>query len=132
MMRFTITGSFVPYVRMTRRGMWHSPQAQRYLDSQGYLRMHFAQQMGSHGWEQIPKKVPLAVTIQIERKKRLHGTDIDNMAKSCLDAAQGIVYADDRYIDRLQVSRRQTDRDRLELTVTRLEEEEDAIAEHPN
>lgn len=129
-MRFVVSGSFVPYVRMTRRGMWHSPQAQRYLDSQGYLRMHLAQQMGSHGWTEIPKKVPLAVTILIERQNRLHGADLDNLGKAVLDAAQGIVYADDRYIDRLLVSRRLSDRNRLELTVITLEEEDNATTDH--
>ena len=114
-MRFVIRGKVKPAVRMTRRGKWVSEQAQEYLawkvDAGYQFRMQLLGATQRLGWT-LPlfkRGTPLAVDIVIEMPGGLHKADIDNIGKALLDAAQGIVFDDDRWIDDLRIVRRTGD-----------------------
>lgn len=102
MLRFTLTGKIKPYVRMTQRGKFvrtrngKLTQAAEYLDSREALQWQFSEQM--RGREPFGK-VPLCVSITIFHQGGYHNHDLDNVIKAILDAMNGIVYQDDRWID---------------------------------
>jgi crossover junction endodeoxyribonuclease RusA len=93
----TIIGKPVPYVRMTQRGKWVRPDAQRYLASKARIAEQMREQMGTRA----PfGREPLSVTLDFCYSKGAdHRRDLDNEIKALLDAANGIVYEDDRWID---------------------------------
>ena len=91
-MKFTIIGKIIPYVRMTQRSKYADDRARRYLQSQRSIGWQLKQQMRYAGAE-------------MRAPSGLHRWDLDNGIKAVLDAAQGIVFADDRWIDRLAAER---------------------------
>jgi hypothetical protein len=98
-MRFDLEGHpFTPYVRMTRRGKWVQERALLYLASQGTLKAIFREQMLANGWEPF-RREPLGMEIAITMPGRLHKQDLDNQEKAIIDAAQGIVFPNDCWID---------------------------------
>lgn len=99
---FTLTGHITPYVRMTQGGKFSDPAAQRYLASQEALRVQMKAQMAAAGAEMLPAKTKLGVDgwVGTDRKG-----DLDNIIKAILDAAQGIVFPDDRWVDFIIVHR---------------------------
>ena len=99
MYRFRIEGKIKPYVRMTRRGKYVRPQAIEYMNSQKALKLTLKNQMTEQGWHILPGQTPLEVRILI--RPAHHNRDIDNEVKAILDAMSGIVYPDDRWVDRL-------------------------------
>jgi len=101
-MNFIIIGEIKPYVRMTRRGKWGSPQAQEYLASKAAIQMQLKEQM--RGRERLGR-VPIQVRIFISVADRLHTKDLDNQTKSLMDACNGIVWDDDRWVDCIEVKR---------------------------
>ena len=103
---FTITGKIKPYVRMTRRGKWVDQQAQEYLASQDDIRWQLALQ-GRPAL--LPAKTPLNVSLVFTFPGGWHNADLDNQIKAVLDAAKGIVWKDDRWIDSLYGARKAGD-----------------------
>jgi Holliday junction resolvase RusA-like endonuclease len=120
-MEFTIRGRIVPYVRMTQRSKWTDPRARLYLDSQAAIRWQLTSQMLTNAWHRLPEREPLVVTVAFDIGKRMHTTDCDNMAKAVIDAAQGVVYANDAWIDELHVYRQQLDNLTEDTTRMRVE-----------
>ena len=103
-MTFRLTGKPTPYVRMTQRGKWVKPEAQRYLSSKAVLRAQLVEQM--RGGEQFGKEpLGVALTFQYERGAD-HRRDLDNEIKAILDSANGVVWADDRWVDSISAVRR--------------------------
>jgi len=98
-MEFRITGRIIPYVRMTQRSKFTDPDAIAYLASQEAIRWQLKQQMAEHGWEMLPKGVPLFVSVLFAVTSRLHGDDLDNKKKAVLDAMQSLVYKNDCWVD---------------------------------
>lgn len=94
---FELTGRFKPYVRMTQKSKFADPEAKAYLASKDALGFQMLQQMVASGWELIPRGIPLGVLIVIQPV--LHNRDLDNEIKAVLDAAQGVVFEDDRWVD---------------------------------
>jgi crossover junction endodeoxyribonuclease RusA len=94
MLSFTLTGRIMPYVRMTRKGMWINPRAQEYLASRAALQYQFKTQMRGEMFD----RTPLIVTLIIA-EAHIHTHDIDNTLKAVMDAAQGIVYKNDCWVD---------------------------------
>jgi Holliday junction resolvase RusA-like endonuclease len=113
---FTLTGPIVPYVRRTSRGKY-GPRARRYHASQNRLGQQFAEQMQAQGWFTLPDDTPLEVTIFARVRQRLAVKDVDNLAKAILDAAQGIVFVDDRHVYDLTVRTRPSDEDCAQVWV---------------
>lgn len=94
---FTVPGRPVPAVRMTQRGKYVKPVAQRYLAYKETV-----------GW--IAKQATIqptrkAVTVYI--RVFMHGkvADVDNLAKSIMDGCNKIVWEDDRQVEKLTVER---------------------------
>lgn len=117
---FVLPGRFKPYVRMTQRSKWVDPQAVEYLASKEHLQWQLQVQMREHGGELIPRRIPLGVLIFIS--PALHNMDLDNQEKALLDAAQGIVFEDDRWVDLVVVLRCSRGEDRCYLLAYRLAE----------
>lgn len=95
-----------PYVRMTRKGMWVSEQAQEYLASKGTLSSKIKEQMNLQGIDILPAKTPLKISITVYvHTSQGHRADVDNIGKAVLDSCNGIVYPDDRWVDVLDIKR---------------------------
>jgi len=95
-----------PYVRMTRRGKWVKKDAQEYLTRQRRIRRALHSIMAREGWSLIRSGQPLAVRIDLVHSHGFHGRDLDNEAKAILDAAQGVVFENDRWVDDLFLTRK--------------------------
>jgi Holliday junction resolvase RusA-like endonuclease len=101
---------------MTQRSKWTS-RARRYLDSQHELALAFRVAMSRSGWMMIQRGNPLHVTIIIEHAGGFHNRDLDNEVKAILDAAQGVVFEDDRWVDDIEAWRTDGDQERITLIV---------------
>lgn len=97
--QFVITGHIRPYTRMTRRGKFIKPAAMAYLANQEVIGWQLKEQMSAAGLEMLPDKTPLGVAIRAIMPGDLHKADSDNLVKAVCDAAQGIVYLNDKWID---------------------------------
>lgn len=117
----SVEGPIKPYVRMTRRSMYVDDQAQEYLASKTALQTQLRAWMSLHEYEPLGRE-PLRVEILFGWAN--HRQDLDNLAKAVLDACNGIVWDDDRWVDDLQVRRWMGGRNPvwLWLWVERLEE----------
>jgi len=103
---FTLTGAFTPYVRMTRRGKFVQPRAQEYIASQSALEIQYANQMALNDWEILPAHTPLSISILVFMPaNHLHCQDADNQLKALIDAAKGIVFPSDMWIDEIFFTR---------------------------
>ena len=111
---FIVEGRIKPYVRMTRRGKWIKPAAIEYISSQEALKLALKNQMVENGWEMLPGQTPLEVRILI--RPAHHNRDLDNEVKAILDAMSGIVFPDDRWVDRLWALR-ETGRPNVQIRV---------------
>jgi Holliday junction resolvase RusA-like endonuclease len=103
MIEITIPEAVMPAVRMTQRSKWVDPAAIAYLSNKQTLKWYMRQAMEAGGWEMFDKKT-LCVKLKFFVTE-LYTNDIDNLAKSVLDAAQKIVYKNDNYINMLIVTR---------------------------
>ena len=101
---YTIRGRIKPHVRMTQRSMHVNPQAREYLACKMALGLQFRHQLGQR--QMLPGQTPLAVTITIWEGGGFHNKDLDNQIKTLADCAQGIVFPDDRWIDRITAERK--------------------------
>lgn len=94
---FKLESKPTPYVRMTQRGKFVKPAAQRYLNSKAALAWQMRQQMGDRA---LFGKEPLKVEISFCYASGAdHRRDLDNEVKAVLDAANGVVWEDDRWVD---------------------------------
>ena len=96
-MRFTILGKIQPYTRTTQKQKFVDERYQRYRASQHGIRLQLRAQMRREGWEMLPERTPLDVCLWFYPAD--HRCDLDNLVKAVLDAAQGIVFKDDRWVD---------------------------------
>ena len=112
-----IEGKFQPYYRMTQRSKFADPRAQSYLASKGELQRQMRAGMTYEMW---PKGTPLEVKITVLMPSHLHSQDLDNQVKALLDAAKGVLFYDDRYVDAVAATRELADRYRVLMTVGEL------------
>jgi len=109
---FTVPGRPVPAVRMTQRGKWVKPNAQRYLSYKDQI-----------GWEAravMGRREPLAGPVGVEVTAVISGGrpgDVDNIAKSILDGCNGVIWDDDRQVVALHVYRQKGKPQRAEIKV---------------
>jgi len=54
-----------PYVRMTQKGKWSSPQAQEYMASKTELELRYRECMAKYGDEMLPGQTPLWVFVSV-------------------------------------------------------------------
>jgi len=114
---FTITGVVKPYVRMTQRGKWVKPDALEYLASRADVARQVQYAMAANDWPMLPEHMPLWCSIVVTRSQALHKCDLDNIVKAVLDAAQGIVFRNDCWIDAICATRTRGDVDVTTLEV---------------
>ncbi len=90
-----------PYVRMTQKSKYKDPQALQYQTSQEAIGWSLKSQMTHNSYDTLPKKTPLmlAVWFSFPPKSNLHKADLGNLIKAVEDAAQGIVYPNDSWVD---------------------------------
>ncbi len=110
---FIIPGRPVPAARMTRRGKYVKPNAQRYLAYKEAV-----------GWEAraVMKNTPplggaIAVEIWAYLSKGRRMGDVDNIGKAVLDGMNKIVYEDDEQVVDLTIHRREGLPQRTEVKV---------------
>lgn len=102
-----IEGSIVPYTRMTQRGKYVKPDARRYLDSQNRLKILMQQEVAHLRGDKpycVPEKGSFGIDIDFNMKK-MHHCDLDNLVKAVMDAAQGVIFENDRYCDFIRAKR---------------------------
>lgn len=109
MYTFTIAGKIKPAVRMTQRSKHCDPQAADYLVSKQAINWQLLSQMADNGWDILPGQTPLSVSLVFEFPGGWHNADLDNQIKAVVDAANGIVWPDDRWIDNLHAARKAGD-----------------------
>jgi Holliday junction resolvase RusA-like endonuclease len=98
-----LPGEIKPYVRMTQRSRYSEPQAIEYIASRNRLRDDMRTLMLANRWQMIPRGVPMEVGIIIGWCR--HNQDLDNIVKAVLDAANGVIYEDDCWIDSIEAAR---------------------------
>jgi Holliday junction resolvase RusA-like endonuclease len=106
---FHLEGRIKPYVRMTQAGKWVKRQAQEYLTSKENLQWQLKSQMQDHSWIMFPTKIALGAIISFHPAR--HNCDLDNLVKALLDAAQGVVFKDDRWVDFIKATRSDSEQD---------------------
>ena len=105
-MNFVIRGKIKPAVRMTRRGKYVSRQALEYLASKSAIQWQLKNQMQHNGWSMLPAGTPLSVSVVFLVPSSVgHTQDTDNLLKTTMDAAQGIVFANDLWVDHIEARR---------------------------
>lgn len=102
---FKYHGKVKPYVRMTQRSKHVNKQALEYLASQQEIRLRLREYMNLTGTEMFPDKTPLEAVITLSVPERLHTCDSDNLIKAILDAAQGVAFHNDMWIDKITFKR---------------------------
>ena len=96
----------MPYVRMTQKGKWSSPRAQEYLANRSCLEFGIKRALSEGGHYMLPAQTPLWIAIiYVAPREQGHRCDTDNLLKAVLDACNGIVYPDDRWIDSISIRR---------------------------
>lgn len=112
---FTLPDRFTPAVRMTQRSMHVDPQAQKYLADKMRIGHGLIAQLDGRDRPLLPASTPLAVRLEIPRAD--HRRDLSNELKAIEDAANGILYRDDRWIDHITATRGQGDRAQVSVGV---------------
>ncbi len=115
-MIFTYESYIVPYVRMTRKGKFVDPRAQRYLASKAEMAYSFKTAMGREEFDMIPARTPFEVSITLMHTAG-HKADLDNILKAILDAGNGIIYPDDRWCNEIHIVRHGREFDSMVLKV---------------
>ena len=123
MIQIDIPDIFIkPAVRMTQHGKFVDPQAQQYLNNKATLITLIRNQMQQKGYEMMPAQTPLSVAIRVyTHTSQGHKADLDNIVKAILDGCQGIVFKDDRWIDRIEATRMIGEVERLQLLISETE-----------
>lgn len=95
---------FVPYTR-TVAGV-RRRQSQRYMTSKEVMGWKLKEQMRNKNLSLIASDLRLAVHCIVGRTDKLSKRDLDNSVKAIFDAANGIVWEDDRQVDTIIATRR--------------------------
>jgi Holliday junction resolvase RusA-like endonuclease len=96
-MHFDLIGPIVPFTHRTAYGKY-SARAHRYHESQNAIRWQLRNQMQLNGWTMIERGRPLALRIHVTRPA-IHNLDATNLQKAIEDAAQGVVFENDSWVD---------------------------------
>jgi len=114
-------------VRMTQRGKWMDPSANRYLaykNKIGYqLRKEVNQPTDTAVAVEITFYMPIPKSWNPKRRNEAIGSyhmikpDIDNLIKGCFDAANGIVWKDDKLVVMCQARKVYSESPGIEMQV---------------
>jgi Holliday junction resolvase RusA-like endonuclease len=114
MIHMLLPGPIVPYTRMTQGSLW-TERSRRYLASQTALRLQMQAEMARNGWTMFPAMTLLRLHVVFGWCMHTH--DLSNILKACEDAANGVIWADDRWIDEIVTRRESWDKPGLALWV---------------
>lgn len=114
------TEKVTPYVRMTQRGKFVKANAQEYLLSKYALALSLKNQMQIKEINSLPGQTPFAIVLNYTAPN-VYQFDLDNLVKAVLDAAQGVVFPDDRWCQSISASKARGRDYQLNLTVQRLD-----------
>lgn len=137
-MKITVGIAPMGAVRMTQRGKYKDPVAQRYLNYKNYI-----------GWavrDQIKQAIDAPISVRMtfyyripdawpkwKKKAALEGKirpivkpDIDNVVKGCFDALNGIAWKDDNRVVEESSSKWYSDHPRIEIEIEEWSHEETA------
>ena len=110
MIEFVVPGRPVPAVRMTQRGKWVRPEAQRYLEYKQFI-----------GWvaktyvrEILTGEVRLHVEAYVDKGRP---GDLDNIIKSIQDGLNGIAWKDDCQVVEIHAKRHKGVPERVEVAI---------------
>ena len=95
-----------PYTRFTRRGQWVSEKAIAYKDSQTNLRAILMEAKTTQGYTAAPifeAGIPLRLILIYGYA--MNNQDLSNLLKAIEDAANKVIYDDDRWIDEIVTKR---------------------------
>ena len=101
-----LPGQHTPYTRMTQKGKWKSAAARKYLESQDRLRGCLMEAKMTQGYTTEPifeRRTPLRMVLLYDWC--LNNQDLSNLLKAVEDAANGIVWDDDRWVDEILTTR---------------------------
>lgn len=100
-----------PYFRMTQKTKYFK-NAQKYLANHTELRKRMIEELEDQDKKPLfngyyfPDNVPFQMVMIINQvSKTEHKCDIDNLVKSVLDGAQGLIFKNDRFCDSIYVQR---------------------------
>lgn len=110
---FTIPGRPVPAARMTKRGKYIKPAAQRYLAFKDCV--GWAARLAMHRTPPLEGAVGVEIWAYLSEQHR--PGDTDNIAKAILDGMNKIVFLDDSQVVDLVVHRRKGMPQRTEVKV---------------
>ena len=99
---FEIPGPITPYTRVGQERF--TERARRYFASKDNIGLMIRLQMRANGWESIPDRTPFVMRARFARRALWRG-DVDNLAKTILDSAQGIVFRDDVFCVRIEAEK---------------------------
>lgn len=106
--------TLLPYFRMTQRTKYFK-NAQRYLANHTALKKKLSASLVEQNRPPLlsgyyfPNEMPFQLVMLIgDPASNYHKCDLDNLVKSVLDGAQGLLYKDDRFCDSFYVQRHPT------------------------
>ncbi|MCI3922444.1 RusA family crossover junction endodeoxyribonuclease [Paenibacillus sp. TRM 82003] len=114
-------------VRMTQRGKFKSPSAQRYIAWKTrigwWLKKQWADPTEAAVGVKVTFYMPIPQSLSQKKQREMNGTyhtkkpDIDNLVKALFDGANGIIWRDDNQVVRVETEKRYSDDPRIELIV---------------
>lgn len=103
--------SLLPYFRMTQRTKYFK-NAQKYLSNHTALRKRLAEVLEEQNIQPMfngyyfPDNMRFQLVMVVNQATtNSHKCDLDNLVKSVLDAAQGLIFKNDRFCDSIYVQR---------------------------
>jgi Holliday junction resolvase RusA-like endonuclease len=107
---------------MTQRSKW-TDRAKRYLSSQDAIAGQLWRQMRDNDWQALPDNTPLSIRLFVWQPSGLHKCDLSNVLKAVEDAAQGIVFRNDCWVDKIETGRYLGSEYRCEFLIEIMESE---------
>jgi len=118
-MKFIYHEKIKPYVRMTQRGKFVKKEAQDYLASKAALGYALRVQMQQAEAQPLEQAQTFELTMRYLAPD-VYRYDLDNVIKAVLDAAQNIVFPDDRYCIDIVASKARAVHFRLEMEIVKV------------
>jgi Holliday junction resolvase RusA-like endonuclease len=115
MIEMIIPETIVPYTRMTQRSKFVDRAAQKYLVNRETLRWYMRQAMACCDQEMYDR-TPLCCTLEFSMPK-IHKADLDNLIKAVLDAAQSVIFKNDRWVEHIVASQNLAEEPKLYFKV---------------
>lgn len=118
-MKLRIDHLVVPYYRQTQRSKYRDPAARRYNESQEALGDKILLELRSQGLPDplYPKPARLRMNVTVARRQRISVIDASNLLKAVEDAANGILWDDDRQVYVIWMTKLKDTSDWVEITL---------------